>query len=118
MDGSVSWLLEVKVKPGEIGAFKTLIEEMVDTTRREPGTLAYEFSVNDDDTTVHVHERYADSAATLEHVKIFGENFAERFVSACQPQSFIVYGTPSQDVKDALAGFAPVFMSPLSGFAR
>jgi quinol monooxygenase YgiN len=118
MDGHVSWLLEVAVKPGEVGNFRALMEEMVDSTRSEPGTVIYEFSINDDESVVHIYERYSDSAATMTHLKVFGEKFADRFLAAIQPGRFEVYGAPSDEVREAVTGFGPAYMKPFGGFAR
>src|SRR5262249_40068103 len=49
MEDQVSWVLELAIKPGELEAFKTLLEEMVDGTSgaepnrcNEPGACVYE----------------------------------------------------------------------------
>lgn len=31
---------------------------------------------------------------------------------------FVVYGLPSAEVKQALAAYAPVFLTPIGGFKR
>ena len=43
MDDQVSWLLEGTVKPGELDNVKALINEMVESTRAEPGALNYQW---------------------------------------------------------------------------
>jgi quinol monooxygenase YgiN len=118
MGNAVSWLLEVEIDPDQIGEFRALMQEMVSSTEHEPGTLAYEWFISDDDSVVHIYERYADSAATMVHAQAFGERFAERFVAAITPISFNVYGSPSDDVKAALAGLGPTYVKPFGGFAR
>jgi hypothetical protein len=35
-----------------------------------------------------------------------------------KPTRFVVYGTPSGEVKDAISEFNPVYMIPLGGFRR
>ena len=40
MEDQVSWVIELAVKPGELEAFKTLMEEMVAGTSLEPTSLA------------------------------------------------------------------------------
>ena len=60
MNGQVSWIFEVAVRPGKIDAFRTLKEEMVESTRAEPGALVYEWFVSDDVAVVLLYERYAD----------------------------------------------------------
>jgi quinol monooxygenase YgiN len=118
MNAEVSWLLEGAVKPGRLDSFRTVIAEMVESTRAESGALSYEWSISDDDSVVHIHEGYADSAATLTHLATFREQFAERFLAAVQPTRFVVYGTPSDEVKEALEASGPVYMRPFVGFAR
>src|SRR5688500_9481930 len=104
METQVSWLLEVAVKPGQRDAFRALMQEMVEATRAEPGTLGYEWFVSDDGGVVHLSERYADSAAILAHLGTFGEKFAGRFLAAVDPTRFTVMGSPSDEAKAALGG--------------
>jgi hypothetical protein len=44
--------------------------------------------------------------------------FAERFMDALEATGFVVYGDPNVEVREALAPFGAVFMTPLGGFAR
>jgi hypothetical protein len=75
-------------------------------------------SVGDDHQVCHAYERYRDSAAFMTHLESFGANFAVRLMEAVTPARLVVYGTPSPQVKDALAGLSPVYMAPLGGFRR
>jgi len=119
MNGNVYWMLELEVLPGRNGDFNSLMAEMVRNTRdREPGTLNYEWNTSPDGGVCHIYERYADSSAVLKHLESFGANFAERFLAILKPIRFVVYGAPSQAVREALAGFAPVYMQAADGFAR
>jgi quinol monooxygenase YgiN len=114
----VSWVLEVAVKPGHLEAFRALMQEMVASTRAEPGALGYEWFIGDDGRAVHLFERYADSTATLEHLTNFGEKFAGRFLAAVDPTRLTVMGSPSDQLKAALNGLAPTFLRPFGGFVR
>ena len=118
MSAEVFWLYEVAVKPGQVEALRTLMAELVESTRAEPGSLSYEWSISGDGTVAHIYERYADSAATLAHVARFRETFRQRFLAAVEPTRVVVYGTPSEDVRQALITLRPVYMSALAGFAR
>lgn len=118
MADAVSWLLEVEVNEGRLEEFRTLMEEMVESTRQEEGTLAYEWFIGDDDRTVHIYERYADSSAVLVHLGGFGEKWAGRFLGAVRPTRFSVYGDPSDEVRKGLSALGPVFLRPFGGFAR
>jgi hypothetical protein len=66
----------------------------------------------------HIFERYVDSAAVMIRVSAFGEKFAGRFLELLKRVRFVVYGSPSDQVKAALAGFNPVYKQPLGGFTR
>jgi hypothetical protein len=101
-----------------MGNFKALMNEMVKTTANEPKTLNYEWTLGEDGKTCHLYERYADSEAMVAHLGSFGKNFAERFLAVVTPTRLGVYGVPSDEAKEALGGFSPVYMTPIGGFAR
>jgi quinol monooxygenase YgiN len=93
--------------------------EMVEATQKnEPGTLNYEWAISDDRQVCHIYERFQDSAAAMAHMESFGANFAARFMEVLKPTRLVVYGTPSAQVKDALAGLSPVYMALFGGFRR
>ncbi len=118
MNDQVAWLLEVTVKPDKADSFRALMEEMVASTRAEPGALGYEWFVSDDGRAVSLYERYADSSAALTHLGIFGATFAARFLDLADPTRFTVLGSPSDEAKAALSGFGPVYLQPFGGFVR
>ena len=104
--------------PDELESFRALMREMVASTRGEAGALAYQWFVGDDGTTVHIYERYASSAALMEHLQNFGVKFAERFLAAVDPMRFVVYGTPSDEVQGGPSAFGPTYLRPFGGFVR
>ncbi len=118
MTDAVHWMLAATIKDGQQENFKTVMHDMVESTRNEPGTHNYEWFVGGDGKTVNVYERYADSAAVMAHITTFGEKFAERLLAVVEPTGFVVYGNPSDDVRAALAGFGAVHMGQVAGFAR
>ena len=118
MSEEVSWSLELAIKPGQVDVVRTLIPEMVESTQNEPGALMYEWSISDDESVIHSHDRYADSEAALEHLSAFGEQFAERLLAAVDPTSFVVYGNPTAPAREALDAFGAIYMERLAGFVR
>jgi quinol monooxygenase YgiN len=118
MSEEISWSLELAIKPGQVDVVRSLIPEMVDSTRSEPGALIYEWSISDDESVVHSNDRYADSEAVLEHLSAFGEKFAERLLAAGDPTRFVVYGSPTDRAREALDGFGALYMKSLAGFVR
>ena len=119
MPSDVSWLLEVNVQPGREEACEALAEELVNSARaNEPGTLTYQCSRSADGRSWHFFERYLDPPAALAHLATFGEKFAGRFLETFQPVRFVVYGSPSSEVREALAGFSPTYMQQATGSSR
>lgn len=118
MEDQVSWVIELAVKPGELEAFRALMEEMVAGTSLQPSALGYEWFISADDATVHIYEKYADSEATVSHVSGFLANWAERFLAAVDVTRFTVYGSPNAAAKEMLDGFGAVYLGPWGGFSR
>ena len=119
MSNAVHWVLELAVKDGQLDTFKALAREMAQATQAdEPGTTHYEWFVSEDGKSVHICERYADSAATMVHLGNFGAKFAGRFLACVDPVRLTVYGNPSAEVRSALAGFGAAHMAQFAGYAR
>jgi quinol monooxygenase YgiN len=111
--------VEFIIVPDRFDDFKTLMAAMIDATQKdEPGTLNYEWAISDDRQVSHVYERFQDSAAVMAHLERFNANFAAQFGETVKLIRFVVYGTPSAQVKDALAGADPVYMAHFGGFKR
>jgi quinol monooxygenase YgiN len=113
----ISCLFTLAVKPEEFQEFKALISKIVAATREEPGTLVYEYSVNEDANTVHILERY-NADAVVSHVDLTFAPFGERFLQLCQVTGLVVYGTPDAEIRKRLDPFGAVYMTPFDGFSR
>jgi len=116
MGGEISWHVELRVKPGQLGNFRTLTGEMVAATRREPGVLSYQRFVSEDGTIIHVYERYADSAVAVAHLEAFAKRFAGRFSAMVERETFTVFGYPSAALKAVLDRFRATYLKPLGDF--
>lgn len=117
MTDRVAWLLEVSIKAGREQDFNALMGEMVASVDAEPGTVGYEWTIGEDAKTVHILEQFVDSASALIHLQGFG-NYAARFVDMLDVTRLSVYGDPSGDVREGLAGFGPTFLKVTGGFTR
>lgn len=119
MGDIVFWILELAIKEGEVDALKALMEEMSEATQEnEPGALNYEWYISVDESSCHLFERYADSAALLTHLGNFRKHFASRFMSILRPTKMTVYGSPNEEAAKALDGMRAIYFSPLGGFSR
>jgi len=111
----IYWVVTVTVD--QMDQFKPLIQKLVAATEKEPGTMEYEYNVGDDQKTVDIFERYADSKAAASHVTDnFRPNFSKEFLALAKVTRFVVYGSPTAELKKILADFHPVYMTPFDGF--
>ena len=112
-------VLQPSIKDGKLEDFRTVAADMIDAAEAdEPGTLNYEWTLSEDQKTCHTYERFADSAAALAHASAFGANFAGRLLDCVDPTGITVHGNPSDELKAALAGLSPTYMTDCGGFAR
>ena len=117
MSEEVSWHVELRVKPGRLADFPALTGAMVEATRAERGVLSYQRFVSDDGGTVHVYERYADSAAALAHLENFARQFGERYSALVERTRFTVFGEPNAALRQCLDRFGATYAKPLGDFA-
>lgn len=118
MREEIYWVFTITVKPERFAEFKQVVAPLVAATKEEPGALAYEYNVGDDQSTVHVFERYRDSDAVVAHVEGTFARFAERFMALATATGFVVYGTPHAEARKILDGLGAVYMTPFDGFTR
>jgi quinol monooxygenase YgiN len=114
----VYWVITFTVD--QLDKFKPIVNKIVAATEKEPGTLAYEYTVGDDQKTVDIYERYTNAHAAVVHVtENFGPNFSKEFMALAKPTRFIVYtAAPTDELKKTLADFHPIYMKPFDGFTR
>ncbi|OAE11901.1 hypothetical protein AZH11_16715 [Pseudomonas simiae] len=113
----ISCLFSLAVKPAQYAEFKALIATIVAATRAEPGTRVYEYSVNEEQSTVHILERY-NADTVVSHVDSTFAPFGQRFLALCTITSLVVYGTPDAEIRKRLDPFGAVYMAPFDGFSR
>jgi len=118
MSDTVGWNLQLAVQDGRLTEAKSLMAEMVESTRTETGAVDYEWFFSDDGATCHICEKYADSAAALEHLGNFGANFADRFLACFSPTALHVYGPASDEVRGVMDGFGAQYLGYVGGFSR
>lgn len=119
MKNEIFWIFEFAVKDGQFDKFKDLMKEMVAATKKnEPGTIGYEWTLTEDKSQCHIHERYSDSHATVLHLTTFIEKYAGRLMELGHATRFIVYGNPDDEVRQTLDGFGAVYMQTIGGFRR
>jgi quinol monooxygenase YgiN len=107
-----------EILPGQTDKFKQVAAEFITATAKEPGTLMYEWNMLADGKTFVVVELYQSSDAMIAHVNHVVPEFGKDLGEVQKTVSFIVYGTPSEAAKKAIAGFNPTYTTPIDGFTR
>lgn len=64
-DEEIRFVIEIDVH--DLAAFKTLVPRLVDASRSEPGTLVYDWYVDDEAGKARLYEAYASNEALRAH---------------------------------------------------
>lgn len=119
LDENIFFIVEVQIKPNQFENFLKVAREMSEVVKsREPGALNYEWTISPDSTKCYILERYASTEAAMVHMKVFEEEFAEKFNEVVQMTGFTVYGKPGPELIKALGAAAEKSRVPVAGFAR
>src|ERR1700747_2152378 len=107
----VYWVITFTVD--QMDKFKQMVKKLVAATEKEPGTLAFENSVGNDQKTVDLYERYTNAHAAVVHVtENFGPNFSKEYLALAKPERFVVYtAAPTDELKKTLPDFHPIYMT-------
>ncbi len=117
MSKHIHWQLEVRIKEGKQQQFREFFTKMVGLTQPEAETLIYEWYFSPDGTVCHIHERFADSEALLLHGESFGQH-ADEFFAITETVRMSIHGSPSEQARQAIAGFHPEYFELAAGFHR
>jgi quinol monooxygenase YgiN len=99
------------IHEGKLEEFKALAAQCVRTVReKEPGTLQYEWFLNQARTQCVVQETYKDSEAVLQHIA----NLAPTLAALLQVAdwTFELFGSPSPELVQAAANLNLKLYSP------
>ena len=117
MNKNVIWTVEGTIKEGHTQDLVDLMNEMLVLVNQEVGTLNYQWTLGEDNRSLHVYERYKDVEATFTHLGTWAK-FAERFTSFVDITRFSVFTDVTPELREAVAGLNPVYMKPIGGFMR
>ena len=119
LDENIIFIVEVKIKPKQFDNFLKVAKEMSEVVKsKEPGALNYEWTISRDSTMCYILERYASTEAAMVHVKVFQDEFAEKFNEVVEMTGFTIYGKPGPELIEALGAAAENSRVPVAGFAR
>ena len=88
------------IKPGNLEEFKSIIPQIVATVEEnDPGTVAYDWHLNEQLMQCVVWEVYEDSDSVMAHTANVSEYLAQLLEIA--EVSIEIYGSPSQELLEA-----------------
>jgi quinol monooxygenase YgiN len=64
----IYWIVTCTVSPEQMTEFKKIVGQLIAAAKNEAGTLAYEFSIDADQSIVHIFERYRNSPRHSAHL--------------------------------------------------
>ena len=116
----VRFIAEFAIKDGKADEFKKLVQAMSRAVQDgEPGTVEYQFYLNQDETRCVVHETYANSVAVLAHNEgSASQTILPEIFRVSSLGRFDVYGNPSEELQKVLASFDPQVYHLFAGFSR
>ena len=71
MTSEIYNLVRAEITTGDLDAFKAQAKKMKDATTDEPGTLIYDFFINEENNEVLIIEKYTDGKALMAHMNKF-----------------------------------------------
>lgn len=117
MQGEIYSVYHLAIEPSKFPSFQTLIAKIVAATSKEQDTLTYEYTVSEDNSVVHIIERYR-TAGLVPHVEQTFAPFAEEFLSLVTIEKLYVYGETTPEIRAKLNGFGAIYLRSFDGFTR
>ena len=111
--------VSLAIHEGKLEAFQTIAREMVEASRKETGTLGYEWFLSGDGKRCQLIETYVNAEALLAHFA--GPAVQEgvpKMLKAADVSGFEVYGDPGPKAKEILGGFGAEIFSYWHGLGR
>lgn len=113
---NIGWIVEAKIADGKRAEFSAVMAEIVAETRKEGGTLNYQYFVSDDGDVL-VYERFATVESAHDHIDNW-DKFADRWLAAAPATRMVHLGDLPDDLRQRHAALAPKLLKPFGGFAR
>jgi len=111
----VSWTIQ----DGKLEAFQAIVREIIESIRKEPGTLGFEWYMSGDGKRCQLVETYADADALLSHIN--GPALQEgepRLMAMASVSGVQVYGEPGPKGREFMAPFGAEIFSHTLGLNR
>ncbi len=119
MSKQVMLNVSMAIHEGKLEAFKAIAQEMVEASRKEPGTLGYEWYLSGDGKRCQLIETYVDADALSAHFAGPAvQQGVPKMVATANVTGFQVYGEPGPKAKEILTGFGAEIFPYWHGLER
>jgi len=116
---TVHFTVDLTIDDGKSGAFEDIARAMIAGSRKEPGTLAYDWYLSGDRRRCRIIETYADANAVLAHLTgPVVQELVTKLLEASKIGGFEVYGNPGPKAAEMLAEFWAEIFRPWHGLSR
>lgn len=115
----VTLRVDMTIPKGKLKEFQRIAQQMIAASRKEPGTLGYQWFLSADGGRCRIVETYANSQAVLAHLAgpVITE-FFPKLMGQSKIDAFEVYGKPSPKAAAKLKGSGAVIFGTWRGFSR
>ncbi len=117
-DGPFRLIVHQTIEPGGLEEFKKTAQLGASNAEtKEPGTLGYEFFIDESGTDCYLSEYYADSQSFITHFANV-QPILEASMKVSRLVEAIVLGDPTPEARAVLAALGVKYYSDCIGFCR
>ena len=115
----IHFIIDFAIADGKFDDFSAALKLMTERTAKEPGALAYEWFLSDDQRRCRLMETYADVNAMKEHLSgTVVQELVPKLLALAKISRFEVYGAPDAQSAVALKSFGAEIFRCWSGLPR
>jgi quinol monooxygenase YgiN len=94
---AIYFVIKFQIKEGNLNPFKEIAQAMIASTKKETGTLAYEWHFSSDNNHCRLLETYKDQAAVKIHEQGEAVKLIPKLLESASLKSFDVLGDPGPE---------------------
>lgn len=112
----LGWIVEAKIRAGRLDEFRRIVDEIVAETRKEGGTLVYQYFVSDDGDVL-VLEQFSNAESANIHIDNW-DRFSDRWLDAAPGTRMVHLGELPDELRARHSALAPKHLKNFAGFRR
>ena len=115
----VRFTVDLTINAGQFARFAEVAQTMIAGSKKEAGTLGYDWCLSADRSRCRLVETYADADAVLAHLTgPVVQELVPKLLEASSISGFEVYGDPGPKAAQMLAGFGAEIFELWGGLSR